>query len=240
MSNFKVFKKGLKNGIPIFLGYLAVSFTFGISARSGGLSSLEAILISATNLTSAGQFAALSVIAAGSGYIEMALTQLIINLRYCLMSSSLSQRFDPKMKSYHRYLISFGVTDEIFGVSSAYNEENVPPAYCYGLIAASWPGWVLGTALGCFSGDILPANILSALGVALYGMFIAIIVPPTKNNKVLLGIVIISMLASLMFAVTPLLKEISSGFRVIILTLVIAGVAAYFFPIKDEEEVRDE
>lgn len=240
MSNFTLFKKGFKNGIPIFLGYLAVSFTFGIAARSGGLSSLEAILTSATNLTSAGQFAALGVIAAGSGYIEMALTQLVINLRYCLMSSSLSQRFDPKMKSYHRYLISFGVTDEIFGVSSAYAYENVPPAYCYGLIAASWPGWVGGTALGCLSGDILPASILSALGVALYGMFIAIIIPPTKSNKVLLGIVVISMLSSLGFEIIPVLKEISSGFRVIILTLVIAGVAAYFFPIKEQEETANE
>ncbi len=240
MSNFTLFKRGFKNGIPIFLGYLAVSFTFGIAARSGGLSSLEAILISATNLTSAGQFAALSVIAAGSGYIEMALTQLVINLRYCLMSSSLSQRFDTKIKGYHRYLIAFGVTDEIFGVSSAYPHENVPPAYCYGLIAASWPGWVGGTALGCLSGDILPSSVLSALGVALYGMFIAIIVPPTKSNKVLLGIVIISMLLSLGFAITPVLSEISSGFRVIILTLVIAGAAAYFFPIKDEEEEKNE
>lgn len=234
MSNFKVFKQGLKNGIPIFLGYLAVSFTFGIQAKSMGIATLQAALISATNLTSAGQFAALGVMASAASYIEMALTQLVINLRYCLMSSSLSQRFDTKMNPIHRYLISFGVTDEIFGVSSAYEHENIPPAYCYGLIAASWPGWVLGTVLGAVSGDILPANILSALGVALYGMFIAIIVPPAKNNKVLLGIVIISMLASLAFAVTPLLQEISSGFRVIILTIVIAGAAAYFFPVKED------
>ncbi len=240
MSNFQIFKKGLKNGIPIFLGYLAVSFTFGIAARNAGLTSPQAILISATNLTSAGQFAAIGVIAAGSGYIEMALTQLVINLRYCLMSSSLSQRFDTNLKSYHRYLISFGVTDEIFGVSSAYTEENVPPAYCYGLIAASWPGWVLGTTLGCLSGDILPTSVLSALGVALYGMFIAIIVPPAKTNKVLLGIVVMSMLASLIFAATPILREISSGFRVIILTLVIAGAAAWFFPIKEEGEQNAE
>ena len=238
MNSFKVFKKGLKNGIPIFLGYLAVSFTFGIQAKSMGIATWQAALISATNLTSAGQFAALGVIASAASYIEMALTQLVINLRYCLMSSALSQRFDTKMNPLHRYLISFGVTDEIFGVSSAYAHENIPPAYCYGLIAASWPGWVLGTVLGAVSGDILPASVLSALGVALYGMFIAIIVPPAKNNKVLLGLVVISMLSSLIFAVTPLLREISSGFRVIILTIVIAGVAAYFFPIK--EEVSDE
>ncbi len=239
MNNFTLFKRGFRNGIPIFLGYLAVSFTFGIAARNSGITSLQAILISATNLTSAGQFAGLGVIVAGSGYIEMALTQLIINLRYCLMSSSLSQRFDSEMKSYHRYLISFGVTDEVFGVSSAYIHENVPPAYCYGLIAAAWPGWVGGTALGCLSGDILPASVLSALGVALYGMFIAIIVPPAKNNKILLGIVITSMLLSLGFSLTPILKEISSGFRVIILTLVIAGIAAYFFPIAEEDEQNE-
>lgn len=234
MSNFTLFKRGFKNGIPIFLGYLAVSFTFGIAARDAGLTSFQAVLISATNLTSAGQFAALGIIATQASYIEMALTQLVINLRYCLMSSSLSQRFDEKMKPHHRFFIAFGVTDEIFGVSSAYLQENVPPAYCYGLIAASWPGWVLGTALGCLSGSILPASVLSALGVALYGMFIAIIVPPTKNNRVLLGIVIISMLLSLVFAITPILKGISSGFRVIILTIIIAGAAAYFFPVEEE------
>ncbi len=240
MSKFAVFKKGFKNGIPIFLGYLAVSFTFGIAARGTGLTSWQAILISATNITSAGQFAALGIITAGSGYIEMALTQFVVNLRYCLMSSSLSQRFDTKMKWYHRCFISFGVTDEIFGVSSAYQEQNVPPAYCYGLIAVSWPGWVLGTVFGCISGDILPASVLSALGVALYGMFIAIIVPPTKTNKVLLFVVLISMISSLVFAVTPVLKQISSGFRVIILTLVIASAAAYFFPVKEEEEIHNE
>ena len=238
MSNFKIFKKGIKNGLPIFLGYLAVSFTFGIQAKSMGITSLQAVLISATNLTSAGQFSGIGTIAENAGLITMALTQLVINLRYCLMSSSLSQRFSPKMKWFHRYLISFGVTDEIFGVESAYEKENVPPAYCYGLIAAAWPGWVLGTALGCISGDILPPSVLSALGVALYGMFIAIIVPPTKKNKVLLGMVIISMLLSLVFAITPVLNTISSGLRVIILTIVIASVAAYFFPVK--EDVHDE
>lgn len=239
MSNFTLFKKGFKNGIPIFLGYLAVSFTFGIAARENGISVLQAILISATNLTSAGQFAAIGVIVSSASYIEMALTQLVINLRYCLMSSSLSQRFDENTKMIHRFLISFGVTDEVFGVASVYQGENVPPAYCYGLITAAFPGWVLGTALGAVSGDILPPAILSALGVALYGMFIAIIVPPTKSNKVLLGIVFISMLLSLGFAITPILSEISSGFRVIILTLIIAGAAAYFFPVKEEEKADE-
>ena len=235
MNNFTLFKRGFKNGIPIFLGYVAVSFTFGIAARNSGLSSLETILISATNLTSAGQFAGLDIITASSGYVAMILTQLVINLRYCLMSSSLSQRFDTNIKSYHRYLIAFGVTDEVFGVSSAYVHKNVPPAYCYGLICAAWPGWVGGTALGCISGELLPPSVLSALGVALYGMFIAIIVPPAKQNKVLLGLVLASMLLSFGFAVTPLLKEIPSGYRVIILTIIIASVAAYFLPVKEDD-----
>ena len=235
MSKIKQFKNGFKNGIPIFLGYLAVAFTFGIAARKSGLSSLEAIAVSATNLTSAGQFAALEVIATSASLIEMALTQLVINLRYCLMSSSLSQRIDPRLPSFHRYFIAFGVTDENFGVASAYPQENVPPAYFYGIMAAAIPGWVSGTALGAVLGDVLPASILSALGVALYGMFIAIIVPPAKNNRVLLGIVSISMLLSLVFATTPVLREISTGFRVIILTVVIAGAAAYLFPVKEED-----
>ena len=239
MNNFTLFKRGLKNGLPIFLGYLAVSFAFGIAAKSKGLTSWQAILISATNLTSAGQTSAINIIAANGGFVAMALNQLVVNLRYCLMSSSLSQRFDLKTKWYHRFLISFGITDEIFGVSSAYIHENVPPAYCYGLIAASWPGWVGGTALGCFLGAVLPESVLSALGVALYGMFIAIIVPPTKKNPVLLGIVVFSMVASYgldyVIKLVPKLDE----YKVIILTLLIAGLAAYFFPIK-EEEVCDE
>ncbi len=236
MSNFKLFKNGFKSGIPILLGYFAVAFTFGIAARESGLTSMQATLISATNLTSAGQFAALSVITSASSYIEMALTQLVINLRYCLMSSSLTQRFAPKMKSYHRYIIAFGVTDENFGVASSYEGENVPPAYCYGIMTAAIPGWVMGTAFGAILGDVLPTSVLSALSVALYGMFIAIIVPPTRKNKTLLGIVCVSMLASLIFAITPILKEISDGFRVIILTIIIAGAAAYFFPVKEEGE----
>ncbi|MBR5473604.1 MAG: AzlC family ABC transporter permease [Clostridia bacterium] len=239
MSNFKIFKKGFKNGIPIFLGYLAVSFAFGVMAVGKGVLPHQAILISATNLTSAGQTAAIDIIVASGSFVVMALNQLIINLRYCLMSSSLSQRFDTKTKWYHRYLIAFGVTDEIFAVSSAYNAENVPPAYCYGLIAAAFPGWVLGTALGCYSGDILPASVLGALSVALYGMFIAIIVPPTKKNPVLLLIVMFSMIASAVFEWIPQfissLSFLQSEFKVIILTVVIATAAAIFFPVKEEE-----
>lgn len=234
-TNLMHFKHGFKNGIPIFLGYLAVSFTFGITAKSGGIDSLAAVLMSALNFTSAGQFAALDIIVSGASYAEMALTQLIINLRYSLMSSSISQRMSEHTPAFHRFIISFGMTDEIFGVDSSYPETDIPPAFCYGVMASAQPGWVLGTLLGVISGSLLPPRILSALGIALYGMFIAIVVPPARKNRVLGGIIVVSMIASLVFSVAPVLREISSGFRIIILTLVIASLAALIFPVKDEE-----
>ncbi len=229
------FIKGMIDGIPIALGYIAVSFTFGIQASKQGLGIFEATLLSFLNLTSAGQFAALPLIAAGASYIEMAFTQLIINLRYCLMSCSLSQKIAADTGVRHRLTISYGITDEIFGISST-RPGKLSPFYCYGAILVASPGWTFGTFLGTLSGSILPANILSALGVALYGMFIAIIIPPAKHSKIIAGIVIISMLASFLFSITPLLNKISSGFTVIILTLLIAGVAAFLFPIDAGEE----
>lgn len=235
LNRLSFYKKGLKNGFPIFLGYFAVSFTFGIAAVKAGISPLYAILMSATNFTSAGQFAALSVIVGGGTYIEIALSQLVINLRYSLMSSSLSQRFREDMPIIHRFLIAFGNTDEVFGVCSGYPVANIPAAYCYGVISAALPGWALGTAVGAFLGAVLPTAILSALGIALYGMFIATILPPAKNNKVIMLVIIISMVLSAIFTLAPLLREISSGFRITILTLIIALAAAYFFPIGEED-----
>lgn len=235
----KSFVDGLKDGIPICLGYIAVSFTFGIMARNTGLSVFQAVLISVTNLTSAGQFAGLGIIGAASGYIEMAFTQLIINLRYCLMSCSLSQKFDEKTPFFHRFLIAYGVTDEIFGVTVSRPGKMIP-AYSYGMILISAFGWTFGTFLGVLSGNILPERVISALSVALYGMFIAIIIPPAKNDKIIRGLVIISMLASLVFGYIPVLKDISSGFKIIILTILIAGIAAWLFPIKDEEDRANE
>lgn len=234
MSKVALWKKGIKDGIPIFLGYLAVSFTFGIAAKKAGVSPLEAVLMSATNLTSAGQFAALNIIANSSTYFEMAVTQLIINLRYCLMSSALSQKLSSKMLYWHRFLISFGVTDEIFGVSISVKDK-LSPFYSYGLMTAAIPGWTLGTFLGIMSGSLLPGNVVSALSVALYGMFIAVIIPPARKSKIIAGIVTISMILSLAFAKLPLLKNITSGFRIIILTVIIAGIAAFLFPIKEEQ-----
>jgi len=237
MSRFQFFKKGVKDGIPIFLGYFAVSFTFGIAAKKAGISILETVLMSATNLTSAGQFAALTAIADSVTYFEMAFTQLIINLRYCLMSSALSQKISSKMPFWHRFVISFGVTDEFFGVAISVKDK-LDPFYSYGIMSAAIPGWTLGTLFGTISGGLLPARVLSALSVALYGMFIAIIIPPARKNKIIAGLVVISMLLSFAFAKLPLLCEISSGFRIIILTVLIAGAAAVLFPIKEENNEK--
>lgn len=233
MNRKKHFAAGIQDGIPICLGYLAVSFTFGIMAKKVGVSIFDTVLISITNVTSAGQFAGLSLIASTASYIEMAITQLIINLRYSLMSCALSQKIDPKAPFFHRFFIAYGVTDEIFGVSVS-KEGKISPFYSYGVITIAVGGWVLGTFLGILSGNILPARAISALSVALYGMFIAIIIPPAKENRILAGIIVLSMAASLLFTEAPVLRNISSGFRIIIITLVIAGLAAWFFPVPDD------
>lgn len=234
MNRRDYFTAGIRDGIPICLGYIAVSFTFGIMAKNAGISTWEAVLISASNVTSAGQFAGLSLITASASYWEMAVTQFIINLRYCLMSCSLSQKLDTHSPFFHRFFISYGVTDEIFGVSVNVKGK-LSPFYSYGIIGVAVPGWVLGTFLGIVSGNILPARVISALSVALYGMFIAIIIPPFHDSKVLRGLVILSMVLSLIFTKAPVLSQISSGFRIIILTLIIAGGAAILFPVEDEE-----
>ena len=238
MNRRTEFATGVKDGIPICLGYLAVSFTFGIMAKNANLSVWEAVLISATNVTSAGQFAGLSLITAGASYLEMAFTQLIINLRYCLMSCALSQKLRQSTPFFHRFFIAYGVTDEIFGISVSLKDK-LHPFYSYGAISVAVPGWVMGTFLGIVSGNILPERVISALSVALYGMFIAIIIPPARGNKVLAGIVAISMAASLIFAIAPVLCQISSGFRIIILTIVIAGIAAALFPVTDDSNIKE-
>ena len=228
------FKKVIKDGIPIGLGYLAVSFTFGMMSVSSGLSIWQAVLISLTNLTSAGQFAGLDIIVAGGSYWEMALTQLVINLRYCLMSFSLSQKMRRDEPWAHRYLVAFGITDEIFGVSAS-QEGKVSAFYNYGAMCMAIPGWTLGTLLGAISGSLLPDFIMSALGVAIYGMFLAVIIPPAKKNKAVLLVVVAAMAVSTLFAVVPGLNKISSGFVIIITTLVTAGGAAYLCPVKEDE-----
>ncbi|MBS5703870.1 MAG: AzlC family ABC transporter permease [Butyricicoccus pullicaecorum] len=233
-SNPTWFRRGLKDGLPIALGYLAVSFSLGIAAKNAGMTAWQTTLMSLTNNTSAGEFAALSVIGAGAPYLEMAVTQLIINLRYLLMSAALSQKLDPGLPLIHRLLVGFEVTDEVFGVSIAV-DGRLNPYYTYGMMCMAIPGWALGSCLGVVMGNALPARIVSALSLALYAMFLAIIVPPARKSRVLAGVILVAMAASLACSLLPVLRGISSGMRIIVLTVVIAGAAAYFFPIKEDE-----
>ena len=231
------FLRGLRDGVPIGLGYFAVAFALGIKAVGAGMTALDSTLMSLFNLTSAGEAAAIALIGAGTTYVELAFTQLVINMRYLLMSCSLSQKIDGKTSLLHRFLIGFGVTDEIFGVSMAVPDK-LAPAYSYGAMAVAVPGWTLGTLFGAVLGNILPDRASTALGVALYAMFLAIILPPARRSRVIAGLVAISMAASAAlsffvqhFAITWL----TEGFRIILLTVVIAAVAAILFPVKDAE-----
>ncbi|MBQ9065579.1 MAG: AzlC family ABC transporter permease [Blautia sp.] len=227
------FRKGMRDGIPIGLGYFVVSFTFGIAAAGGGMTPLQATVISLTNVTSAGQFAGLEIIFAGGSYLEMALTQLIINLRYCLMSFSLAQKLRRDVPFAHRFLVAFGVTDEIFGISIS-QVEKVHPCYNYGAMCVAIPGWTIGTLIGAVSGSLLPGFIMSALSVAIYGMFLAIIIPPARDNRTVLCVVVSAMGLSTLFSLVPLLKHVSSGFVIILVTLVVAGAAAALSPVDDK------
>ncbi len=233
-ENAAWFRSGVKNGVPIALGYFAVAFTLGITARDAGLTAWQGALASATTVASAGEFAGFTQIAAGATYVEMAVMMLIINARYLLMSCSLSQKLDPDLPFFHRLLVGWGVTDEIFGVSVCV-PDRLNPWYNYGMMAVSIPGWTAGTYLGIAMGNLLPASIVRALGVGLYGMFLAIIIPPARQNRVIAGLVAISMAASFAAANLPMLSSLSSGMRTIVLTVVIAGAAALLFPVKEEQ-----
>ena len=229
------FKKGFTDGLPIGLGYLAVSFSFGILAVAGGLNVWQATLISMTNLTSAGQFAGLTIMVSGGSIVEMIISQFIINLRYSLMSISLSQHIDKSMKLPQKLFFGEFHTDEIFAVSMG-RPEKLGRKYFLGLIIAPYIGWSLGTFLGAVCGEILPAMIVNALGVALYGMFIAIVVPPMKHSWKMSIVVGIAVLMSVCFAYVPGLKNISSGFSVIICAVTASLFGALVFPVKEEKK----
>lgn len=229
------FLKGMRDGTPIGLGYFAVAFTLGIASKKAGLTAFQASVMSATMLASAGQFAGIGMIAAGAGYMELAVTELVVNLRYLLMSSALSQKVRRDKPFYHRFLMAYEVTDEIFGIAMSV-EGRLHPAYMYGAVTVAAPGWVLGTFLGSVIGMILPANVMSAMNVALYGMFLAVVIPPSKKSRVIAGVVALSMAASSAFSLIPALSNISSGFQMIILTILLAGTAAVLFPVKPEGE----
>ena len=238
-ENKKWFLLGLKHGIPIGIGYFAVAFTLGITAKNIGLTPGQAAAASFLMHASAGEFAAFKVIAANAGYVEMVLQELIINLRYLLMSCALTQKVPEKTNPVHRFLVSYFITDEIFGISSTV-EGDLNPFYNYGAACVASPGWVLGTFLGALTGNILPANVASALNLALYGMFIAIIIPPARKNRVIATIVLVSMLASSLFAWVATFIPVSSGLRIILLTVLIAGIAAWLHPIEEGGEKDEE
>lgn len=228
------YKKGLRDGVPIALGYFAVSFTLGIIAKKAGLTAFQTFLATALTNASAGGYAGFTAIAENAGYIDVALTMLIVNARYLLMSAALSQKLSPDTPLRHRMLVAFDVTDEIFGISVAV-KGTLNPYYNYGAMSVSIPGWASGAALGVLMGNILPQSFVSALSVGLYGMFLAIVIPPARKNKIIASVVIISMILSFAFAKIPFISSLSSGIRVIILTVVIALAAAVLFPVKEEE-----
>ena len=228
----RLFLKGVKHGLPIGLGYLSVAFTFVMKAVSDGLTPLQALLISMTNVTSAGQFAGLPLMIAQASLIEAALTPLIINLRYALMSLSLSQRMDKDMNTPRRMFFSFMNTDEIFAVASA-QPGKVNHTYLYGLMSMPYLGWALGTLIGAVAGQLLPVFVRTALGIAIYGMFLAIILPPARREHPVRVVVVAAVAMSLCFRYIPALSHVSSGFVIIICAVAASTLGALLFPVKE-------
>lgn len=234
-SNQTWYQKGLRDGIPIALGYFAVSFTLGIAAKNAGFTAFQSMLTSMLINASAGEFAGFTLIAAGAGFLEVAIMEFIANARYLLMSCALSQKLSPDTPLRHPLILGFYITDEFFGLSISH-PGYLNPFYTYGMITLGGPAWALGTLLGCIMGNVLPTGIVNALSVGLYGMFLAIIIPPARRNKVVAGLVIISMAASYIFGKLPVIRDISSGIRIILLTILIAGAAAILFPIEEDSD----
>lgn len=234
MSHKNTFTKGIRDGVPVAIGYFAVAFSLGITAARLGLTPLQGFLSSFFNHASAGEFAEFTAISSDAGYAETALLILITNARYLLMSCALSQKLSPCAAVYHRVLVGFGITDEMFALSSAVKGD-LDPSYSYGIMAITLPCWSVGTAIGIIAGDLLPSLIVSALGVAIYGMFIAIIIPPAKKSRPVMGVVAAGFALSFVFSRVAPLSALPESLKVIILTVVIAGIAALLFPIGDAE-----
>ena len=231
----KDFSRGVVDGIPICLGYLSVSFAFGIFAVESGLKIWQAVMVSMFCVTSAGQLAAVPIMTAGGGLLELAVSQLVINMRYALMSISLSQKLDKDVATPHKLAISFINTDEVFAVASG-QRGSVGKAYLYGLICTPWLGWVSGTLIGAVAGNVLPAIVTASLGVAIYGMFVAIVVPEVKKSKATALCVAIAVALSCLFYYVPGLSRIPSGFTIIICAVVASGIMAFVAPVKEEED----
>ena len=230
----KHYKKGIKSGIPIGIGYFAVSLSLGLVAKEAGLSVFEASLMSFLVSASAGEYAAFSLIAVGASYIEVAMMELVANIRYLLMSCALSQKIDEGTSLPKRMLIGFAVTDEMFS-SAIIQPDKVSPYFYFGMMSVAVPMWTLGTGVGVALGNILPALVVEALGVSLYGMFLATIIPASRANRVILVSVVISMLLSLLFTLLPYISNLSSGVHTIIITVLVSSVAAVLFPLKGGE-----
>ena len=231
------FFNGIKDGIPICLGYFSVSMAFGMTAVLSGLPVWAAVLTSLTNLTSAGQFAGIKILLACGRIAELIITMLIINARYFLMSLSVSQKASSEMTLLQRFLVSFGITDEIFAVSMRHTRP-LTAAYMAGLILAPLLGWTAGTATGAIATSVLPESLSLAMGIALYGMFIAIIVPPAKKSKSVLVSVIMAIVMSVSFAYLPILKNLSSGWSIIIIAVVVSAICALLFPVTEREKSK--
>ena len=235
--NLKEYRTGIRTGLPVGMGYFSVSFGFGAMAAAQGIKWIHAVLISVSNLTSAGQFAGLTLIVAGTTLWEMVLTQLVINSRYALMSLALSQRMGQRIGFLPRLLIAFFNTDEIFALAMA-REQALTVPFMLGLGTLPILGWTGGTLFGALAGSVLPVNIRAALGVMLYGMFIAIVVPPARKEKPVLAVVVLALVFSCLFTWLPVLKSVSSGVSIVICTVVAAALCAALFPIQEEEAGR--
>ena len=230
------FRHGIIKGLPVCFGYIPVSFTFGIMAVQNEIPVWLAIFISLSNVTSAGQFAGMNLMVAGAGYLEIALTTLVINIRYMLMSLALTQKIKPTVKTGSRMLMGFGITDEIFAIAVTHTQE-ITPAYMYGLILTPVLGWTGGTALGALANGILPQSLSNAMGIALYAMFIAIIVPAAKKSAAVLGTIIIAVGITCILRFVPFFAFLSEGFQIIIATILSAAIMAVAVPIEEEEKV---
>lgn len=234
ISKKQAFREGMRDGIPIALGYFAVSFSLGILAKKAGLTPFQGFLATLLTNASAGGYVGFTLIAAGATYVELALMTFIANARYLLMSTAMSQRMSSDLPLYHRLFIAFDITDELFAIAIS-RPGYINPYYSYGAFLLALPGWSIGTALGVIAGEIMPLRLVSAFSVALYGMFLAIIIPTGRKNIVVAITIIICFVCSYFASIVPVISDLSSGTRTIILTLVISSVVAILFPAKEEE-----
>lgn len=236
--DFKIYAKGFKDGIPIALGYFAVAFGLGIAAHNAGITAIQGFIMSAFNMASAGQYAGIASIRAMAPFWQLALLILITNARYLLMSAALSQKLSPGLSLKHRLVIGFSITDELFGIGIAYPTP-IAPEYLYGAYSIAIPGWATGTALGIIAGNLLPVMVVNALSAAIFGMFIAVVIPPGRKDKMLLALVLISFAISTVVSFIPAFMQINESMRIIILTLVISCAAAIIKPVQDDKNDQE-